>query len=213
MGAHATDGQEATLQQQANTLQRRIDSWVKFQYLYIPALASVRSEQSQNGDDQLPENVDLMLPSRIGTSVPCPEYLRRVEWELRYGQAHESLQTLRSNLRARSFVFKYKDRNLRGQGANTRARNVLKSIESRINSAFHRYQVTRKALVALAPPEGRAGWQSVIRPLDRNDLRAMSDLLWGETEGNKKLSWIWTVSGAADDEDVGRGALEGMYPS
>lgn len=213
MGAHPTDSQEAALQQHANTLQRRIDSWVKFQYLYMPALASLRSERSQNGDNQLPERFDLMLPSRVASSVPCSEHLRTIEWQLRYAQAHESLRSLRSNLRARSFVLKYKDRNLRGQGANTRARNVLKSIESRIDSAFRRYEVTHQALVALAPQVGPVGWQSILRPLERNDVRSMTDLLWGESEGNKKLSWIWTVSGAADEEDISQAALEGRYSS
>ncbi|KAF8837724.1 hypothetical protein BDN67DRAFT_865832, partial [Paxillus ammoniavirescens] len=68
---------------------------------------------------------------------------------LRNAQAHDSLHSLRSNLRAQSYVLKYKDRNLRGQGANTRARNTLKGIGARIDAAANRYRNAHEALVVL----------------------------------------------------------------
>ncbi|KAJ8594986.1 hypothetical protein M405DRAFT_689721, partial [Rhizopogon salebrosus TDB-379] len=68
---------------------------------------------------------------------------------LRYAQAHDALRLLRSNLRAQTAVLKYKDRLIHGQGANTRARNTLKGIESRIEAAANRYRCAHKALVVL----------------------------------------------------------------
>jgi hypothetical protein len=56
-----------------------------------------------------------------------------------------------------------------------------------------------------------SGWQSSLRPLNRQDIRSMSDLLWGELEGRRKLSWIWNMCGAAGSEKDNNGALEGKH--
>ncbi|KAG2139338.1 hypothetical protein DEU56DRAFT_912179 [Suillus clintonianus] len=114
--------------------------------------------------------------------------------------AHNTLRSLHSNLCAQTAVLKYKDRNLRGQGANTRARNTLKGIYGRIEAALSQYQDARKALVVLAPLIKETGWQCSLCPLNREDIRGMSDLLWGQTEGRRKLSWIWNMRGTHGDE-------------
>ncbi|KAF8415032.1 hypothetical protein L210DRAFT_3658007 [Boletus edulis BED1] len=108
-----------------------------------------------------------------------------------------------------SCILKFKDRFLRGQGANTRARNTLKAVEARIDAAANRYDDARKALVKLAPLlRENNTWQTFLRSLNRQDIRAMSDLVWGETEGTRKLSWIWCMGGAVEGAD--EGALEDM---
>ncbi|KAF8444074.1 hypothetical protein L210DRAFT_3611327 [Boletus edulis BED1] len=203
LGVHHTDHQESQLILQSNTLQRCIDSWVKLQHLFLPSLASQRAKSPGDDDSIIPPDAyKLMLPSEICRSIPCDERLQRVEWKLRYSQGLDALQTIRSNLRAQSCILKFKDRNLRGQGANTRARNTLKVIQARIDAAANRYDDAHKALYRLAPLLKENGvWSSVLRPLNRQDIRAMSDLLWGETEGTRKLSWIWCAGGAADGED------------
>ena len=129
---------------------------------------------------------------------------------MRYGQVHDALHAIRSNLRIRSYVLKYKDRNLRGQGANTRAHNTLKRIEARIDMAASRYGATHTALVRLSPLLKKSGWSSVLHPLLRADIRGMSDLLDGETEGTRKISWIWNMHGATGDDVDADGALQGQ---
>ncbi|KIK74770.1 hypothetical protein PAXRUDRAFT_19553 [Paxillus rubicundulus Ve08.2h10] len=201
------DTQEAKLVERSNTLQRRIDSWVKLQQLFVPVLASLRTRNTQNSDNSL-ETFDLMLPSQMGRSMHYGEKFQRIEWRLHDAQAHDSLHSLRSNLRVQSYVLKYKDRNLCGQGANTRAHNTLKGTDVRINAAANRYRNAHEALVVLGPLLKEVGWQATLCPLNRQHIRAMSDLLDDRTEGTKKLLWIWTVRGSTDAYINGEGSLD-----
>ncbi|KAG1886404.1 uncharacterized protein F5891DRAFT_1132498 [Suillus fuscotomentosus] len=211
LGVHATDNQEGKILQRRNALRRRIDAWVKIQELYLPSLTGLRmSDRSVSGTmTAAPEAVKLWLPSQISRTSPCDSRLQAIEWKLRYAQAHDGLRSLRSNLRAQTAVLKYKDRNLRGQGANTRARNTLKAVEARIEAAASTYEHAHRALVVLSPRVNQTGWHSSLRPLDRGDIRSMTDLLWGETEGTRKLSWIWNMQEAAASEMDKDNALEG----
>ncbi|KAG1887614.1 hypothetical protein F4604DRAFT_1877484 [Suillus subluteus] len=213
LGVHATDNQEGKMVQQSNTLQRRIDTWMKMQELYMPSLAALRvSESSVSGSmTAAPEAIKLWLPSQISRNAPCNSRLQAIKWKLRYAQGHDALRSLRSNLRAQTAILKYKDRNLRGQGANTRARNTLKAVEARIEAAASTYEYAHKALVVLSPRVNQTGWHSSLRPLDRADVRSMTDLLWGETEGTRKLSWIWNMWGAAANEIDKDNASEGRW--
>ncbi|KIJ10438.1 hypothetical protein PAXINDRAFT_16589 [Paxillus involutus ATCC 200175] len=172
----------------------------------MPALAFMRARDTQNSNIITPpELFKLLLPSQICNSMPSEENFQRIEWDLQYAQAHDALRTLRSNLRMRSYVLKYKDCNLRGQGANTRAHNTLKAIEALVNAAACKYQDAHNALVTMAPVLRETDWCKTLLPLKHQDLRAMSDLLNGENEGTRKLSWIWNARGAAGDEG---GAME-----
>ncbi|KIK74265.1 hypothetical protein PAXRUDRAFT_29183 [Paxillus rubicundulus Ve08.2h10] len=188
----------------------KADSWVKLQQLFVPILASLCTRNTQNSDNS-PETFNLMLPSQMGRSMHYGEKFQRIEWRLRDAQAHDSLHSLRSNLRVQSYVLKYKDCNLHCQGANTRACNTLKGIDARIDAAANRYRNAHEALVVLSPLLKEVGWQATLRPLDRQHIRAMSDLLDDETEGTKKLSWIWTVRGSTDVYINGEGSLDGKF--
>jgi hypothetical protein len=214
-GLHVTDNQEGKLIERSNALQRRIDSWVKMQELYMPNVAAMRNSDNATAANtySVPsvESFKLWLPSHIGRSSPCDKTLQRVEWRLRYAQGHDALRSLRSCLRAQTAILKYKDWNLRGQGANTRARNTLKAIYVRIEAASRRYESAHKALVILGSLLDESGWQSALRPLNHQDIRSMSDLLWGESEGRRKLSWIWNMRGAGGSEKDDNGALEGEH--
>lgn len=76
-----------------------------------------------------------------------------------------------------------------------------------LTSLSNRYNNAHNLFCKLAPLLKESGtWNSILRPLNCQDIRAMSDLLWGETEGTKKLSWIWCVSGVADGKET---TLEG----
>ncbi|KAG1823160.1 hypothetical protein DFJ58DRAFT_720087 [Suillus subalutaceus] len=196
------------LKEQHNSLQRRIEAWVKVQELYMPMVAALRRDKA-NGV-VAPESFQLLLPSQVGGTATCDLKFHTIEWKLQYAQAHNTLRSLRSNLRAQTAVLKYKDRNLRGQGANTRAHNTLKGIDARIEAASTRYQDARKALVILAPLVKETGWQSSLQPLNCKDIRGMSDLLWGQTEGRRKLSWIWNMWGAHGDELGNDGSMKDM---
>ncbi|KAG9309250.1 hypothetical protein JVU11DRAFT_10732 [Chiua virens] len=149
-----------------------------------------------------------MLPSKIDSSTACDKTLQRIEWRLCIAQAHDALHSLQSNLHAQMCVLKYKDRYLHGQGANTRAHNTLKGIEHQINTAANRYNDAYKALVKLALLLQEMGWNTVLRPLIQQDICGLTDLLWGETKGTRKLSWIWSISGVVGRKS-NKAALEG----
>ncbi|OJA21308.1 hypothetical protein AZE42_13357 [Rhizopogon vesiculosus] len=113
---------------------------------------------------------------------------------------------MRSMLSAR-----YKDRYLTGQGANTHARNAVSSIQAKIDAAHVRYNAARNAIINIAPHVNNIGWQVEFHLLDTNDVRSMSDLLDGETQGTKSISWIWKMRGAATSEEDCEGSLEAMH--
>ncbi|KIK93425.1 hypothetical protein PAXRUDRAFT_145122, partial [Paxillus rubicundulus Ve08.2h10] len=132
------------------------------------------------------------------------------EWKLRFAQAHDALHSLRQALRCRSYLLKFKDRNLTGQGANTRAHAAAKGITAKIDAASARYNAAHTALTALAPAFKPSAWESSLQVLNPNDIRSMTDLLEGDTEGRRKFSWIWKVHGAAKDDSDRAGSLDTM---
>ncbi|KAG1867715.1 hypothetical protein F4604DRAFT_1881617 [Suillus subluteus] len=190
LGVHATDNQEGKILQ--------IDTWVKMQELYMPFLAALCAHDSErsvlDNVTTAPEAIKLWLPLQISMTASS------IEWKLQYAQAHNALRSLHLNLCAQSAILKYKDCNLHGQGANTRARNTLKAIEARIEAAASTYKHAHKALVVLAPQVNQTKWHSLLWLLDRTNICSMTDILWGESKGTRKLSWIWNMWGAAPNE-------------
>ncbi|KAG1740437.1 uncharacterized protein EDB91DRAFT_1237277 [Suillus paluster] len=172
------------LEEQHNTLRWRIDTWAKMQELYMPFLTALRASESSilNNVAVAPEAIKLWLPSQISRTVACDARLQDIEWKLWYAQAHDALRSLCSNLCAQSAILKYKDRNLRGQGANTRAWNTLKAVEARIKAAASTYEHAHKSLT-----------------------------YYGENQRErKKLLWIWSMQGVAPNEMDKDNTLEDM---
>src|ERR1700712_4137808 len=89
LGIHATDNQEGKLLQRSNSLQRRIEAWVKVQELYMPMVAALRMRDMSSGVIVAPESFQLWLPSQVGGSAACDPKFRIIEWRLQYAQAHD----------------------------------------------------------------------------------------------------------------------------
>jgi hypothetical protein len=85
----------------------------------------------------------------------------------------------------------------------------VSSIQGKIDAAQVRYDAARNAIINIAPRVDKIGWQVEFRLLDTKDVRSMSDLLDGETQGTKSISWIWKMRGAATSEEDREGSLEG----
>ncbi|KAF8138624.1 hypothetical protein EV363DRAFT_1394065 [Boletus edulis] len=220
LGEHATDRQKSQLQQRTNLLMRRIEAWTKIQTLFIPGVAGLREvvqgTRTTRPSDQLqrPQDFPLLLPSSILRRVSYDRTLEEFEWKLREGQAHDALNELRQALRSRAYMLKFKDRFLRGQGANTRARNCLKSVEAKVNASAKKYRVAHHALVALGGLLGKVGWKNQLRHLADDDIRSMTD---GSeevrSEGRRRLSWIWLVCGYSEndtEDDTGAGPQDAI---
>lgn len=210
------------LQRRANVLTRRIDAWTKIQTLFIPGVASLRelAKDSRSSDAdplQHPQDYSLLLPSSIGRRVACDPNLEQIEWKLRMGQAHDALNELRQALRSRVYMLKFKDRFLRGQGANTRARNCLKSVDAKIQASAKKYRAAHHALTVLGDLLGKVGWKNQLRHLADEDIRSMTEGTGdAHSEGRRRLSWIWLVCGYAEgnlnvEDESDAGVQDGMY--
>ncbi|TRM55168.1 hypothetical protein BD626DRAFT_579315 [Schizophyllum amplum] len=154
-----------------------------------------------------------------------------IEERLRNGGCGTSLEDLRNRLVAKSRMLTYKNRNMRHQGATTRARGVLKKNDEKVDLAVGKYIDSRAALIRLADGDGRrVRWPA----LDRGkDVRCMEDPdktrargtkrphtsleMDGDGrghlqecrnatgEGRRTVSWIWKWM------DVGSGQTDGVY--
>ncbi|KAH7919292.1 hypothetical protein BV22DRAFT_1108120 [Leucogyrophana mollusca] len=204
---HATDLQKAKLQQRLNALQRKIELWTAVQLIYMPSVAALRARATPANSTEPqkiePHKFKLWLPSELCRTDSCDIRLREYEWSLRHAQAHDTLNQIRQYLRLQSHLYHFKDRNIRGQGANTRARNVLKGVDAKVSAGAKKYQAARRALQTLSIFLGKVGWELELKELSTSDLKAMTDLVDGETEGRKKLTWIWRTPGVMDSEDEG----------
>ena len=155
-----------------------------------------------------PHLIPLWLPSQINSRVSVDVFLVSIEWKLRHAQAFESLDSLRHYLQFRAYLYKFKDRFVRGQGANTRARNAINSVQAKIDAAAAEYRVAYGALILLSSHHDVVdfGWKDELLPLKDEDIRDLSEgkaerLGKTQSEGRRTISWIWKVVPADDLEN------------
>ena len=158
-----------------------------------------------------PEDEPLFLPHQLTPTElqACAPGLARIEERLRDAQLDESLDKLRVQLHIKARTITYKNRHLRHQTANTRARRLLAINQERTVSIAEKYRAARVAKLVLAPG---GTWQQVWRILQPSDIRTMLaeddpvNLRPNEaessdnrllSEGRRTTSWIWM---AADRE-------------
>lgn len=215
-GSCATDTQQARAQQRSNLLIRRIEAWQQVQVLFMPGISTLWSDWSESMNRPPPAaDIPLFLPSQVKGRASCPHLFDMIKFRLREGQGHDALNDLRQGLRSRAYMLKFKDRFLRGQGANTRARNCLKALDTKINTAATRYHVAYHALSILGPLLGQVGWKGQLHPLADDDICSLSigyDLCPGE--GRRHVSWIWRICGyseQATDNESDDGFQEGTW--
>lgn len=178
--------------------------------VYLPCVTHLRLLAArQLSTPEEPENIKLWLPSAIPQSLRGNGGAAKMEWQLRFAQAQDSLIELRHCLRLRSYLFKYKDKNVRGQGANTRAMALITRADRKVKAAVDKYRDARAALESLAGygPAGQQ-WEQIIKILRPEDVRALTVGAQGESEGQRSLSWIWKAEGVTrsanpdDDPDL-----------
>ncbi|KAG6371369.1 hypothetical protein JVT61DRAFT_9577 [Boletus reticuloceps] len=122
-----------------------------------------------------------------------------MEWMLHEGQAHDALNELHQVLRSQSYMLKFKDRFIRGQGANTRTWNCLKSVDAKVRATAAKYRAAHHALTVLSDLLGKVGWKHILRPLADEDICSMTQGIDdSRSEGRRRLSWIWLVCGYSD---------------
>ena len=163
----------------------------------MPAVSQLRHRTSNanvsNTTELKPEAFKLWLPSELQPTAACDHRLAVHEWELRHVQALDALNEVRSHLRLRSHIYIFKDRNVRGQAASTRAQALIGSVELRKQASVDKYRRARNALLALSHRLNKSGWQISLPPLLDSDVRPMGDM---ERQGTGTISWIWLDSRA-----------------
>jgi hypothetical protein len=167
---------------------------------------------SDNHNDDQPQSTPLWLPSAIPARVPCDYHLYSIEWDFRLAQANDALCELRQTLQLRSHLYKYKDRFVVGQQANTRANASISRAQRHIDVAVTRYRVSRQALVSLAARlKKEDSWKTSLLELCDEDVRGMTVGEDGETEGRRSLSWIWKCGGGGDNSTDDENLHECMF--
>lgn len=194
---HALDRQHTKIILRGSTLIRKIEAWSHYQTLYMPAVARLRDNTLRKLDHSVElkaHEIPLWLPSQIRSQIAVPEQYRRLEFDLRIPQASEALDDLRAGLQVRAHIFKVKDRFVRGQAANTRARSTLDGIQAKIDRYVLEYRVAYGALCILGPLLGETSWRESYLPLQNEDIRDLSEGKANQTEGRREISWIWRTT-------------------
>lgn len=163
----------------------------------------------------VPERQPLFLPHQLDAAerAGCAAGLVDMESRLRDGQLVDSLDKLRVHLHIRSRLVRYKDRHVRHQKHNTRARAKIDQNERHINTFKEKYRAARVAKLALVGP---GAWEQRWKPLQDSDvvtLRGDDEVVGvGTSEGKRSVSWIWM--GADDGDAAGiRGLSDGTSHS
>ncbi|KAJ7727865.1 hypothetical protein B0H14DRAFT_3518738 [Mycena olivaceomarginata] len=218
--------QATTLQRSRTLLLGKVKALHNIQDNYMPGLRTWITQQTPalpTGSNATPEKIPIYLPSSIPANARqsvCVSALVEQEDALRDAQADEALRELRTGLRTCTFAHRFKCKNVSGQGAWTKSRELLDGIEDRIRSAAARYRTAREALFSLWGP---GSWENKLQVLKKEDIRGMrlSEGVNGEDvdaygdpveltvlfnletgEGCRMLSWIW-YTGSIKDTDVG----------
>ncbi|EDR03963.1 uncharacterized protein LACBIDRAFT_330859 [Laccaria bicolor S238N-H82] len=231
--AELTIRQENELQRRRLLLQREIKRFRNLQALYMPAATvmsveheSIQRELPETQRDSIePEHQPLWLPSALPSAQRthnCSTVLVDIEIKLCKAQCHDILDKIRNVQRGRLAFIGFRNRNIRGQNPNTRAKDTLDRLEDKTKSLAVKYRNSRKALLELLGP---GEWEKTLRKLSKGDLttpdgeeisiydpndpvgldgrerskkqRKIDKL--GLGQGKKTVSWIWMSADAIGD--------------
>ncbi|KAJ6488184.1 hypothetical protein C8R47DRAFT_978857 [Mycena vitilis] len=238
---HATDGQKTTISERSNKLFRKIASWITTQTSFQPAVATFRAAderarseaaKSQPTAGVQVEAIELWLPSRQArmSKALVKASHARYEFDMREAAAHEALEEIRRILLVRTHHYKFKDHQVEGVGAQTRARAAIEILDERARRTAGHYNASRRALVSLGPLLGETGWSLVLKDLQPGDVRGMPRGLFSDPEKKKlskrqraeekartpaEMSWIWRtgVGGLADASSSEEAAIKATNDS
>ncbi|KAJ7825807.1 hypothetical protein B0H14DRAFT_3088537 [Mycena olivaceomarginata] len=199
--------QATALQRSRTLLLGKVKALHDIQDNYMPGLRTWITQQTPalpTGSNATPEKIPIYLPSSIPANARqsvCVSALVEQEDALRDAQADEALRELRAGLRTRTFAHRFKRKNVSGQGAWTKSRELLDGIEDRIRSAAARYRTAREALFSLRGP---GSWENKLQVLKKEDIRGMSERALNdeEKEENRKARLLAGLSEGVNGEDV-----------
>ena len=168
------------------------DSWLA---------ADVEEEIGEEEEPEVtPEKVVLYLPSNF-TFQQRKEYgmqgLGDMEFELREGQANDSLERLRECLAEKSLRFRKEVRLAKGQKKTTRAWDSVHRVDNQIRQAVVIYRTARQAIGEL----GGAASLEKFQEISKSDLKMSGDVVEENRVGQKSsiLPWFWRLDRKAKE--------------
>jgi hypothetical protein len=206
--------------EQRTTFRRQLMNFRELQQTYQPEVTLTLPSPNSNVVDD-----SLFLPSSLPHNImaKCSPKLVAMEKDLRLGQCYDALSSLRLHLHSRSRLLKDKYVNVRHQGPNTKSRELLSRVSTRISTAADQYTTAYTALGVL-DPDSKAQWRTELFVLRTEDIRGVSEpslpdhpdpervsailartLLSGGVfpEGNRAPSWIWRGAPTSTDATGG----------
>ncbi|KAK7027459.1 hypothetical protein VNI00_015204 [Paramarasmius palmivorus] len=172
-----TPRQMRKIEEESNTLRKHLATYSQLAPIYMPGLTQFLDDTNQREDtyDVEPEVTKIWLPSDVnevnGSSI-CVPHLANAEAKLEIARCFDSLDGVRHTLRVKSRMTLFKNTNVRGQRESGKAREVINRVVDRVHRYANRYRAARSALVRLI---GQGEWESTLRCLKDEDLRAMKD--------------------------------------
>lgn len=203
MDDSSTSTQEANVQESRLILRKRILSLRATQVHFIPEAAL----PLEDCDCDEPESISLHLPSDLTGSCslsPAGQALAKMEAQLHFAQATDTLSGLRRSLAIHAELSRYKTTQLRGQHASTHARTLLSTAQEKITTYAARY---RRARLAYSQLMGPGDWENTLQPLMDGDIQTLAThqdeaeltAKTGYREGHRIISWIYMVPGTAEE--------------
>lgn len=166
-------------------LLKRLKRFREIQETYMPGVeAQVLSHnaRSSSTDAVHIEDAKLFMPSELNAlqrEEYCQEGIVSSETRLRQAEAFDSLNDLRRQLRTRTYMNRFKVKNVTGQKDNTRARDKQSTLDASVKSSQLRYNRARQALLVL---QGPGDWENTLRVLHASDVRGLNERSLSELE-------------------------------
>lgn len=170
--------QSTSIVERRTVLLKRLTRFREIQQIYMPSVdAQVLAHESRSSSTTPVhiEDAKLFMPSELTSTQReeyCHEGIADTENRLRYAEAFDSLEDLRRQLRTRTYISRFKIKNVTGQKANTRARDKQSTIDASVKSSELRYCRARKALLALRGP---GDWEETLKVLHPSDVRGLNE--------------------------------------
>jgi hypothetical protein len=164
------------LDRRRSALQRKVEGFEKMRVRFMPGLSS-DIETSDNTEQPI-ERVPLHLPSSLSKAVRsrvCVPGLLEAERDLRHGAMAEALEDLLRTLRTKSYLNRFKIKNITGVAARTRTHHLLQRLGWRVTAAANAYRRHRAARLKLAAAGEDDSWTATYRELRPEHVRAFNE--------------------------------------
>jgi len=157
-------------------------------------VADIEETVEEEEPEVTPEEVVLYLPSNLTLQQRKEHGLQRLgnaEYELREGQANDSLERLRECLAEKSLRFRKEVRPAKSQKKTTRAWDSVHRVDDHIRQAVITYRAARRAIGELGGPADLEKFQEI----KKSDLKMSGDIVEENRVGQRSsiLPWFWRL--------------------